>query len=65
MFDSVCVVLRLAADQEALDLMSCLLQFQSRHRVQARRAMKHSYFSSLGHRIHMLADSMCVYIPLG
>ena len=44
-------------NQEAIDLLGKLLQFESKNRTPALEAMKHPYFESLGPRIHMLHNS--------
>uniref|UniRef100_A0A8C6UBW0 cyclin-dependent kinase n=1 Tax=Neogobius melanostomus TaxID=47308 RepID=A0A8C6UBW0_9GOBI len=44
-------------DTEGIDLLSALLLYDTRNRISAEAALRHTYFLSLGENIHNLADS--------
>lgn len=44
-------------DKDATDLLGKLLHFESRNRIQAKQALAHPYFQSLGQRIFILPNS--------
>ncbi|XP_043936666.1 cyclin-dependent kinase 17-like [Protopterus annectens] len=48
-------------DNDGLDLLSKLLQFEGRKRIPAAEAMKHSYFHSLGERVLKLPDTTSIF----
>lgn len=52
---------RLAAENDAIDLLEQLLRFESKNRVPALEAMRHPYFEALGQRVCHLANSKCYY----
>jgi len=48
-------------EDEARDLLQKLLQFESKHRLQALESMRHPYFHSLGQRIHQLHNTVSIF----
>uniref|UniRef100_A0A8C6UHJ4 cyclin-dependent kinase n=1 Tax=Neogobius melanostomus TaxID=47308 RepID=A0A8C6UHJ4_9GOBI len=50
-------------DTEGIDLLSALLLYDTRNRISAEAALRHTYFLSLGENIHNLADSKTSLLP--
>nr|XP_005995595.1 PREDICTED: cyclin-dependent kinase 17 [Latimeria chalumnae] len=48
-------------DSEGIDLLSKFLQYESKKRIAANDAMKHSYFKSLGTRVHSLPENASLF----
>ncbi|KAL4622366.1 cyclin-dependent kinase 18 [Arapaima gigas] len=48
-------------DAEGIDLLSCLLLYETRERTSAEASLKHPYFKSLGEQIHTVPDTSSVF----
>ncbi|XP_005987084.1 cyclin-dependent kinase 17 isoform X2 [Latimeria chalumnae] len=48
-------------DNDGLDLLSSLLQFEAKKRASAEMAMKHPYFQSFGEQVQRLADTASIF----
>uniref|UniRef100_A0A8C6PDB6 cyclin-dependent kinase n=1 Tax=Nothobranchius furzeri TaxID=105023 RepID=A0A8C6PDB6_NOTFU len=48
-------------DGEGIELLLAFLKYQSKARVSADEAMKHSYFRQLGMRVHTLPESISIF----
>uniref|UniRef100_A0A8C3ACY2 cyclin-dependent kinase n=1 Tax=Cyclopterus lumpus TaxID=8103 RepID=A0A8C3ACY2_CYCLU len=48
-------------DTEGIDVLSALLQYDTRRRISSEDALRHPYFLSLGSNIHNLADTASVF----
>uniref|UniRef100_A0A671VUA4 cyclin-dependent kinase n=1 Tax=Sparus aurata TaxID=8175 RepID=A0A671VUA4_SPAAU len=48
-------------DTEGIDLLSALLQYNTRSRITSEAALRHPYFLSLGENIHNVADTASMF----
>lgn len=48
-------------DSEGIELLLSFLKYESKKRISAEEAMKHSYFRQLGMRVHTLAENISIF----
>lgn len=48
-------------DGEGIELLLSFLKYESKKRISAEEAMKHSYFRQLGMRVHTLPENVSIF----
>ncbi|NXR14017.1 CDK18 kinase, partial [Semnornis frantzii] len=48
-------------DSEGIDLLMNLLLYEAKGRIAAEAALRHTYFKSLGERVHLLPDNVSIF----